>query len=211
MTASRLVSATVAADAAGVSVRTVRRWIARGQLTAIGGKRDRLVNLDAVLQLAKVNGQEDMRTRPTYGRRDADTDTVPIVAVVEEPYGHDADTVRMLWERNDRLYRENIELAGRLGFYQSEIQHLQARLHAAEEELRLLKAPAEPGAEETTNHSPSEQNGQDSTLQTASEEPKEQSQGEPASESSTPPVTTSDDVISGGALKRFWRWLMQPV
>jgi hypothetical protein len=62
-----------------------------------------------------------------------------------------------------QLHRENLELAGRLGFYQSEIQHLKAQLEGAQLQLQLaqarileLEAPREAVSEKANHPSPSE-------------------------------------------------------
>ena len=107
-----------------------------------------------------------------------------------------------LQQEKVQLNRENLELAGRLGFYQSEIQHLQARLRAAEEEIRLLKAPTEVSSGESSERnsgSITEQNGQDSGTQAVSEIPEESETGR-RSEASAPVC---------GPFKRFWRRLTQ--
>ena len=131
MTVGRFVTAAVAAAEVGVSVRTIRRWMANGQLTATGGKRDRLVDLDAVRYLAAANGHADTDRQPLHGHTDRKrtvTEAMAVLSVVEDRNGHDRDMVAALWERNDRLYRENLELAGRLGFYQARIQELERRI-----------------------------------------------------------------------------------
>ena len=46
-----------------------------------------------------------------------------------------------LWERLDRMHRENLELAGRVGFYQAEIQQLRVQLERAESRILELEAP----------------------------------------------------------------------
>ena len=77
--------------------------------------------------------------------------------------------VQSFLEKLERAHRENLELAGRVGF-------LQAKLQDAEEEIRMLKAPveAEDRAAGTSNHSnhpaPSE-NGADSGAQKVSPRP----------------------------------------
>ena len=77
--------------------------------------------------------------------------------------------VQSFLEKLERAHRENLELAGRVGF-------LQAKLQDAEEEIRMLKAPveAEDSAVGTSNHSnhpaPSE-NGADSGSEKLSSRP----------------------------------------
>ena len=120
-------------------------------------------------------------------------------------------------QRVEQLEKERVELYGRLGFYQSEIQYLKNQLDGAHTQLQLaqarileLEAPKE-AMVETANHPPAEQNGQDSTVQTASENPTEQSRADPISESTTTTTANGQGASSGGVLKRFWCWLTQPV
>ena len=155
MTVGRFVTAAVAAAEVGVSVRTIRRWMANGQLTATGGKRDRLVDLDAVRYLAAANGHADRkRTVP---------EAMAVLSVVEDRNGHDRDMVAALWEHNDRLYRENLELAGRLGFYQARIQELERRI------LELEAPKAAPAV--TADHSTHVENGPNSGSEKVSSRP----------------------------------------
>ena len=117
----------------------------------------------------------------------------------------------------EKLHRENLELAGRLGFYQSEIQHLKAQLEGAQLQLQLaqarileLEAPKEAPAE-MANHPSVEQNGQDAGAQTDSEMPEEQSEARRGSEVSAFPAVNRQEGSSAGAFKRLWRWLTRPV
>ncbi len=60
--------------------------------------------------------------------------------------------VQSFLEKLERAHRENLELAGRVGF-------LQAKLQDAEEEIRMLRAPAQPPVPEPANHPPPSENG----------------------------------------------------
>ena len=83
----------------------------------------------------------------------------------------------------DRLSRENVELAGRVGWLQSELQQTRARLESAEREIRLLSTPTINGLES------------DDT------------------ETGSPPATSANGPNSGAECPprrpwwRFWRWL----
>ena len=197
------------------------------------------------------------------------------------------------WVLVERMYRENVELAGRCGFYQAENLQLKQQLQRAEVRILELEAPKEPvpaaasGATVTatgdvpmeyqdhdltcvacgqvflltagerafytkrglvepkrcstcraarrqqkkqaraehiqtsilTDHAPAEmsnytapeQNGQDVGARTVLEILGEQSEAGRKSEVSVPPATNGQEGSSGGAFKRFWRWLTQPV
>ena len=69
--------------------------------------------------------------------------------------------VQSFLEKLERAHRENLELAGRVGF-------LQAKLQDAEEEIRMLRAPAQPPVPEPANHPPPSENGADSGSQKVS-------------------------------------------
>ena len=90
----------------------------------------------------------------------------------------------------ERLHRENLELAGRCGF-------LQAKLQEAQEEIRMLKAPTEP-----SNRATQRQNGQDLGSQ---------GQTGPIAAPIVSSAANDHEVSPGGAFKRFWRWLTQPI
>ena len=137
----------VAARLADVHERTIRRWIAAGLLAdspgRSGGHRARLVDVAAVRELAArlkepdIDGYES-RIEPDSRQPEPDMSASEFLAVIE------------------RLHRENVELAGRCGFYQSEIQHLKER-------ITLLEAPkpdpSDPAPTELANRSAPEQNG----------------------------------------------------
>ena len=197
------------ARAHGVTERTVRRHIRQGQIPA------RLV---------------DGPYGPEYHILDSDdpgADTVadsPTDTLADDPGPSPASGRHPSWSGPplspdalihalalaDRLSRENVELAGRCGFYQSEIQHLQAYVRALEGELKLLRMPAEMPVGEMANHLCAEQNGQDSAAQMVSEMPEEQPEAGGRPEASAPSAINGQEGSSGGVFKRFWYWLTQP-
>ena len=61
----------------------------------------------------------------------------------------------------ERQQQTIMELSGRLGFYQSEIQHLKAQLEAAQTRILELEAPKEASAE-MANHPAHVENGPNS-------------------------------------------------
>ncbi len=72
--------------------------------------------------------------------------------------------VQSFLEKLERAHRENLELAGRVGF-------LQARLQDAEREIQMLRAPAQPPEPEMANHPTPSENGANSGSQKASPRP----------------------------------------
>ena len=72
--------------------------------------------------------------------------------------------VQSFLEKLERAHRENLELAGRVGF-------LQAKLQDAEEEIRMLRAPAQPPVPEPANHPPPSENGAEPGAQQVSPRP----------------------------------------
>ena len=131
--APTLVTVTRAGQVTGVSERQIRRWIAAGRLPVTTGERGRLVDLAAVRRLAghyagpPDDGLASDRLLPDdnqhLDRHEPDTALTQALTLV------------------DRLSRENVELAGRCGWLQSELQQTRAQLQAAEQEVRLLKEP----------------------------------------------------------------------
>lgn len=154
-----------AAQRTGVPERTVRRWIARGELDAIEGPTGRRVDLAAVQELAAAHGRPRPDSMATAGQAedtaepvDVDADTgrtspagqgaapgEAIAAELEEQSpAHElgeglaaiADLLRHERERTAQLERERMELAGQVGY-------LQGRLAETQEQLRLLAPPAD--------------------------------------------------------------------
>ena len=202
----RLTSITLAAQLVGIPERTLRRWIARGQLSATSGPRGRLVDLERVQQLAPSvgisppvaeNDRPDSATAANVrsGERVAEDDRT---GLPEWPFVSGAEVVALI----ERQQQTIMELSGRLGFYQARIQELERR-------VLELEAPKEASAE--MSNQPAQGRGdQDLTRQAVSTEPKEQPQAEAASAPSMTSTTDSQEISSGGAFKRFWRWLTQP-
>lgn len=112
-------SARKAADYCGVNERTIRNWIVSGRLPAerdARGFRIRSADLEA------------LRT----------ADSAAIRGPVAADGADSADSSAQLLALVDRLSRENVELAGRCGFYQ-------ARNRELEERVKLLSAGVETG------------------------------------------------------------------
>ncbi len=194
-----------------VSIKTLRRRIQKGQIQAqkveIPGGFTYRVQLPPQRVDQLLSSPLDSTPRQV-----GQGDPHPVYGISQSAFEVFRTITDQLQQEKVQLHRENLELAGRLGFYQSEIQHLQARLRAAEEEIRFLKAPAEASSSETNSGprgSIPEQNSQESAGQTAPTEPTAQPQAEPASASSVISAMNGQETISGGAFRRFWRWLTQ--
>ena len=142
-----------AAARLGITVEGVRKRIQRGQLRA---------------------HKQDGRWYVVLLPRDDIQDTPdPVQDAPLDQSSTDRDVVVLaLMERLDRAHRENLELAGRCGWLQSELQQARARLESAEQEIRLLKAPdsleanglpqTDPASPPTSYQSAPTANGQDS-------------------------------------------------
>ena len=263
---------------AGIAERTVRDKLARGVLA--GGKEpDPVTGID-VWWIELPDAADPPRPAATPSADAADPpEGVGNVAFIEVLNRHQ--------EIIEKLHRENVELAGRLGFYQARNQELERRvleleapkngaaprgaegnlvhtreglmveyqdrdltcvacgqvflLTAGERGFYSKRGLVEPKRCSTcraarrqqkkqaraehiqtsilTDHAPAEmsnytapeQNGQDVGARTVLEILGEQSEAGRKSEVSVPPATNGQEGSSGGAFKRFWRWLTQPV
>ena len=226
-----------AARALGISEWAVRRRVRSGKLKAsLIGREWRVyladpppisgVSSSLGSEAPSVSGAVPLHggAQPPMGGDDALGNGAMAVQVLAEALEAERERANLEWiranqerQRVEQLEKERVELYGRLGFYQSEIQHLKNQLDGAHAQFQLvqarlleLEAPKE-AASAVPNLSTPEQNGQGSIAQTVSTEPHERSQVESLSESSAPPSSDNQGESSGGAFKRFWRWLMQPV
>ena len=149
------ISASEAAARLGISERTLRERIKTGKIRAIkvvgvNGNAVYRVFLDDTpppteLPPPKAAGNPpiaETMSPPSEGTTPPSAEVLALVALV------------------DRITRENLELAGRVGF-------LQAKLQDAEEEIRLLRAPTEP----EVNHSTPRKNRVDSDSEKGSLRP----------------------------------------
>jgi hypothetical protein len=112
-----------AAALVGVHAKTIRRWIARGHLVAATGPRGRLVDLAEVRRLATIRAPGPDTPEPARTLPDTDART-----------GRGLSELARALEIVDRLSRENLELAGRVGWLQSELEQSRQR-------IALLEAP----------------------------------------------------------------------
>ncbi len=149
-----------AAALAGISARTLRYWIAAGKLPARGGKRGRLVRLSDVEQLAVLAGKFSGK-----GSLPADS-AMAITGTIAESSALVAIERQLAEYRElvERLHRENLELAGRLGFYQAKLQDAEAR-------ILEFEGPNHSALVEMANHPAPSENGADSAAQKVSARP----------------------------------------
>ena len=211
------VTIAVASYLTGVPGRTLRRWIARGHIPTIANSGGRLIDVDAVRRIAVASGHMDKPVVTSGHSMVTDGQDVAIDHLVANPRpdsDHDP-AIGDLATLIERQQQTIMELSGRCGFYQSEIQHLRGENALLKERIALLEAPKPDPAKsvltQIVNLSSAEQDGQDSDSQAASEEPKEQPKAERGSETGRPPPTNCQDPSSDGTLKRFWCWLRQSV
>ena len=195
-------SARQAAARCGVSERTLRRWIVSGRLAA-----------------AQENGAfrikpEDLAPFLPQGRSAVATAAAIPLGAAELQHLQEADAAPLQqdaaahWTRLvEQLHRENLELAGRLGFYQAENLQLKSQVQAMQVRILELEASKEAPAEAA----PAEQNGPGSGSQALSEMCEQQPEAGRRSEVSVPSAIDGQEGSSGGAFKRFWRWLTQPI
>jgi excisionase family DNA binding protein len=121
--ASAYLSARDAAARCGVSERTVRRWIVKGRLPADRDGREFRITPEALAPFighAADNGQG------------AAAESDMAAAPQQQGAALSADVAAGLLHLVDRLQRENLELAGRVGYYQAETEQLRTRLAALE-------------------------------------------------------------------------------
>jgi excisionase family DNA binding protein len=126
-------SARDAAARCGVSERTVRRWIVKGRLPADRDGREFRIASEALAPFighAADNGQ------------DAAASSDMSAASPQHSAALSADVAAELLHLVDKLQQQNLELAGRVGYYQAENEQLRTTLKA-------LQAPQpEPSSEE---------------------------------------------------------------
>ncbi len=117
----------------GVSERTVRRWVSKGKL------RGELVDGTLLVSLTSAGADS---AADTCGHEDSSSQGATADAATR---GHvELEAVLALSDRLqdsmalvDRLQRENVELAGRVGF-------LQAQVLVRDQRILALSAPADP-------------------------------------------------------------------
>jgi excisionase family DNA binding protein len=128
---SAYMSARQAAAWCGVSEKTVRRWIASGKLPAEKVDGAFRVAADTLHQLrARGNGHAAHPPNP-HADIAADSRTDNAAGPdMSAPQGADPAAVEAahLAALVAQLHRENVELAGRVGFYQARIQDLEGRV-----------------------------------------------------------------------------------
>ncbi len=225
-----------AARALGISEWAVRRRVRSGKLKAsLIGREWRVyladpppisgVSSSLGSEAPSVSGAVPLHggAQPPMGGDDALGNGAMAVQVLAEALEAERERANLEWvranqerQRVEQLEKERVELYGRLGFYQSEIQHLKNQLDGAHAQLQLvqarlleLEAPKE-AASAVPNLSTPEQNGRDVSAQTVSERREERSAAGRRSEVSAPPAINGREGSLGEAFKQFWRGLTQP-
>ncbi len=152
------VTAKEAAAILGVSDRTIRLKLAKGQLSGVK-LPDPTTGADTwFVDLPEDPIQPPFGSTPTSPRLDPEIG-LPEAGNVPSS-GHPDDgggwiSFAAHQEMVERLHRENLELAGRVGFYQAKLQESAARLELAEARITLLEAPKpETSAESSTATKP---------------------------------------------------------
>jgi excisionase family DNA binding protein len=134
-----LLTVSQAATVAGVSARTMRRWVGNGQVRSVGSGHGRRVVAAALSELPVTNGQAGQP-----GRARSVTGSVSVADVAEA--GHLADLVRQL---TDRLAEQSAVAA----MWQERARVLAERLALAAPESPESPLTA-PGAPESPNLTP---------------------------------------------------------
>ena len=135
----------------GITERTVRRRIRQGQIPArrVDGPYGPEYHIldpdepcnpgaDTLSDAVTASLADDPPLAPVPNRHPSRTSPPPSSALPDN--GPDALVHALTLA--DRLSRENLELAGRVGWLQAELQQTRARVQDLEQEVRLLRAPA---------------------------------------------------------------------
>ncbi len=140
-----------AAKLLGITERAVRKRIEAGTLLGKRNGREWLVLLprEPVAEPKGTSSGTDSEPDGTAAEPGGTNGTSSVEAIVE------------------KLYRDNLELAGRVGFYQAEIQQLRTQLERAENRILELEAPKEASAE-MSNYPVHVENGANSGFQKVS-------------------------------------------
>lgn len=134
----------------GVTERTVRRWIASGQVRTVGHGRDRRVvsvmsdSPSKPPDIPDVDGHEQRSSRTTVdGQSDMDTDADIRTDIRDTEAVHLAALVRELSVENRRLYQQVIDITTAATLWQERARVMADQL--------AIRAPAEsPGASHLT-------------------------------------------------------------
>ncbi len=149
-----------AAALAGVSEKSIRNWIKSGQIALVPSIEGRRVDKQALLDYLRDRAEATLTQLPPEARPDMVPDSAPeveaspssslesvpppetlpepqinseLINIVLQPLREQLEQAQA---RLDRLHQENLELAGRVGFYQG-------RLHEFEQRVLLLESPRE--------------------------------------------------------------------
>jgi len=147
------VTVEIAGKLAGISSRTLRHWIASGKLSAIAGKRGKLVSMGEVEQLARMVGKPVGNATSPSGNPATSAEEVagnlaePLAdaALVSDLARQQLATIRDEWlapliERIGELERENGRLEATTAAKDETIAELRRRAERAEAERDRLTA-----------------------------------------------------------------------
>ena len=171
---SRDVSIVEAARLLGISVASVRRRIRNGELRAVRVERAQGYTYRVTLPMVAGDQCDHVSLKKVVGGFDhvPVRDQEDMSAEILAGFLQDAlADVRRAHARIEVLERERFELAGRLGYFQSEIEHLRAQLQAAETRILELEAPKNSAPAEISNHPTNFENAADSGSQEVSPRP----------------------------------------
>ncbi len=154
---STVLTTAQAAALAGVSEKSIRNWIKAGQLPLVPSVEGRRIEKQALLDYLRDRAEAAITHLPPEARPDIVPDGGPEIGAAP-PAGPESEPVpgaspeprigpelinlviqplreqlEQAQQRADRLHQENLELAGRVGFYQAKVQDYERRL--------LLEAP----------------------------------------------------------------------
>ena len=144
-------SVTQAAHETGVGERRIRRWIAAGRLPAVESPHGKLVNVETVRRLlSDGDGQSDTwrsdsRTVSDTWASDSQTWASDTSGASIKDFIDGLDPLVALVRDQQQTI---LELSGRCGWLQSELQTTRAQLQAAHERIALLEAPKGPASED---------------------------------------------------------------
>ena len=151
-----------------VSERTIRDKLNRGTLTGIKEK-DPYTGVEMWFVIddePELPGPEDQ----SRGMEPAATGNGAPGAEWDPPGEAFADAFDRFYEVLDKLHRENLELAGRLGFYQAKVQELEGMKSRLLARIASLEAPKE-AAPEMASHPAYVENGANSSSEKVSKRP----------------------------------------
>jgi excisionase family DNA binding protein len=143
---SAYLSARAAAEACGVSEKTIRNWIRSGRLSAERAADGFRIAPEQLEPLRRSSAPHTNGLRAEAPRGDESAENGRGGRPRNDAEGADSAEWASLVRH---LTQQNLEMAGRLGF-------LQAQLQAKDEQIKALEAPEEPAPEPVAPRWPDE-------------------------------------------------------